>query len=79
METKKIRNKRKKKPFKIETANVTQERCYDCECKRNNRSEIKEGVKPHTSRVRIYGCVGLTPDERYVVDCEATVDENSSK
>ncbi|KAJ0173098.1 hypothetical protein K1T71_011274 [Dendrolimus kikuchii] len=77
MEVKKKRDKRKKKPPKVEGIDDnTREKCYDCGCWENARNEIQPDLRQHKSRVRIYGRVGLSQDDRYVVDCAATVDEN---
>ncbi|KAG6443003.1 hypothetical protein O3G_MSEX002680 [Manduca sexta] len=42
---------------------------HDCRCVRDGRN-----VDGRKSRVRIFGQVGLTDDERYVLKCDATVD-----
>ncbi|XP_064074418.1 uncharacterized protein LOC113395496 [Vanessa tameamea] len=56
--------------------NTTRNECWDCECsncKNNNHSN--DDVNGRKSRVTIFGQLGLTQDDRYVLNCAATLND----
>lgn len=50
----------------------------ECNCKELSRFGINQNAYAQPSRVRISGHVGLTENEKYVLNCTATVDNKPS-